>query len=84
MGALNGVTEELADIAAGEWVQGIVLGDDVKVGLERIVQELAQLAEFSADGGEEDDGGAHGEYFRVLPTPFYKARTIPRFLGRSC
>ena len=61
VGAIDGVTEKLADIAAGELVQGIVLGDDVEVGLEGIVQELAQLAEFCADGGEEDDGAIHDD-----------------------
>lgn len=82
MGAIDGVTEELADIAAGELVEGIVLGDDVEVGLEGIVQELAQLAEFCADGGEKNDGAVHGEtIFKVPPTPLHKARTIPRLPG---
>ena len=77
MGAIDGVTEELADIAAGEFVEGIVLGDDVEVGLEGIVQELAQLAEFCADGGKEDDGAVHGsgisgfyQLFRIKHEPF--------------
>jgi hypothetical protein len=51
------------------------------VDLESIVQELAQLAEFRADGGEEDGEAVHGEGFGETQD-FKTQDTRRRRLGR--